>query len=228
MGIHQSKVKPYISSNEEIETFTNNLIKTSNFDKYMEMNLLYKDNLESLIDSLKCYICMTNYVNLSPSCGHMGICDKCYRNKNFNYRHTCAICKKHVSYIDIILPFSEDEFKIDKINLFKIIENVDTKNIKDNLISTKIQNIKSELDSNEDLTKKFKKIKLENYHLKKQYNKINKLNDILRNKVDIRYKKSLSLKTKLIPKKSNIISKKSLSLKTKLIPKKSNYIVKDI
>ena len=217
MGIRSSKVEHCISSNEDIETVTNKLIKSSNFDKYMEMNLLYKDNLESLIDSLKCFICMTNYVNLSPSCGHMGICDKCYRNKNFKYRHTCPICKKHVSYINIILPFSEDEVKIDKLKLLKIIENVDTKNIKDKLVLIKVQNIKTELKSKEDLTKKFKtelkskedltkkfkKIKLENYNLKKQYNKINILNNILKNKVDIRYKKSLSLKTKLVPKINN-------------------------
>jgi len=207
MGIRSSKVEHYISSNEDIETVTNKLINNSNFEKYMEINLLYKDNLESLINSLKCFICMTNYINLSPSCGHMGICDKCYRNKNFNYKHTCPICKNNVSYIKIILPFSEDEVKIDKLNLLKIIQNIDIKNIKDDSTSSKIQEIKSELESKEDLTKKFKKIKLENYHLKRQYNKISKLNKILKNKVDIRYKKTLSLKTKLVPKIKSYIVK---------------------
>lgn len=205
MGLRPSKVKPYISPDQEIESVTNKLIDNGEFDKYMEMNLIYKDNLEALMDSLKCFICMTNYVNLSPSCGHMGICDKCYRNKNFKYRHKCPICKKHVSYVDIILPFSEDEIKIDKLKLIKIIENVDYKNIKDDKISKKLKNIKFELENNGILSEKFKRVKVENHRLQVQYNKLSKLNDILKNKVNIRYQKSLTLKSKLKPKTNNYV-----------------------
>lgn len=205
MGLRPSKVIPYISSDQQIESVTNRLIDNGEFDKYMEMNLIYKDNLEALIDSLKCFICMTNYINLTPSCGHMGICDKCYRNKNFRYRHNCPICKRHVSYVDIILPFSEDTIKIDKLKLIKIIENVNTKNIKDDKISKKLKNMKFELENKDDLSEKFKRVKVENHRLQTQYNKLTKLNDILKNKVNIRYQKSLKLKSKLKPKTNNYV-----------------------
>lgn len=205
MGLRPSKVIPYISSDQQIESVTNRLIDNGEFDKYMEMNLIYKDNLEALIDSLKCFICMTNYINLTPSCGHMGICDKCYRNKNFRYRHNCPICKRHVSYVDIILPFSEDTIKIDKLKLIKIIENVNTKNIKDDKISKKLKNMKFELENRDDLSEKFKRVKVENHRLQTQYNKLTKLNDILKNKVNIRYQKSLKLKSKLKPKTNNYV-----------------------
>jgi hypothetical protein len=205
MGLRPSKVIPYISPDQQIESITNRLIDNGEFDKYMEMNLIYKDNLEALIDSLKCFICMTNYINLTPSCGHMGICDKCYRNKNFRYRHNCPICKRHVSYVDIILPFSEDTIKIDKLKLIKIIENVNTKNIKDDKISKKLKNMKFELENRDDLSEKFKRVKVENHRLKTQYNKLTKLNDILKNKVNIRYQKSLKLKSKLKPKTNNYV-----------------------
>ena len=205
MGMRPSKVKPYISPDQEIEAVTNKLIDNGEFDKYMEMNFIYKDNLEALIDSLKCFICMTNYVNLSPSCGHMGICDKCYRNKNFRYKHNCPICKSHVSYVDIILPFSEGEIKIDKLKLIKIIENVDNKNIKNEKISKKLKNMKFELENNENLSQKFKRVKVENHRLQTEYNKLSKLNDILKNKVNIRYQKSLKLKSKLKPKTNNYV-----------------------
>ena len=205
MGLRPSKVIPYISSDQQIESVTNRLIDNGEFDKYMEMNLIYKDNLEALIDSLKCFICMTNYINLTPSCGHMGICDKCYRNKNFRYRHNCPICKRHVSYVDIILPFSEDTIKIDKLKLIKIIENVNTKNIKDDKISKKLKNMKFELENRDDLSEKFKRVKVENHRLQTQYNKLTKLNDILKNKVNIRYQKSLKLKSKLKQKTNNYV-----------------------
>lgn len=205
MGLRPSKVIPYISPDQQIESVTNRLIHNGEFDKYMEMNLIYKDNLEALIDSLKCFICMTNYINLTPSCGHMGICDKCYRNKNFRYRHNCPICKRHVSYVDIILPFSEDTIKIDKLKLIKIIENVNTKNIKDDKISKKLKNMKFELENKDDLSEKFKRVKVENHRLQIQYNKLSKLNDILKNKINIRYQKSLKLKSKLKPKTNNYV-----------------------
>jgi hypothetical protein len=205
MGTQPSKkIKPYTSSNEEIVNVTNKLIKNEDFDKYMELNLLFKDNLEALIDSLKCFICMTNFINLSPSCGHMGICDTCYRNKNFRYRHNCPICKEDIMYVNIILPFSENEVKIDKLKLLRIINNIDIKNIKDTNISKKItemkinnNNLNLEIKNNEDLIQKFKEIKLENYHLQRQYNKLTRMNDILKNKINIRQNKASNLKLKL-------------------------------
>ena len=80
MGISACKINPINYHDEEQTT---NLIrqnyKNSEFDKYLNLVFLYKDNLETLINSFKCYICMTNYVELIPTCGHVGICNKCYK-----------------------------------------------------------------------------------------------------------------------------------------------------
>ena len=126
--------------------------------------------------------------------------------KTLNIDIIVLYVNRYVSYVDIILPFSEDTIKIDKLKLIKIIENVNTKNIKDDKILKKLKNMKFELENRDDLSEKFKKVKVENHRLQIQYNKLSKLNDILKNKVNIRYQKSLKLKSKLKPKTNNYVN----------------------
>lgn len=191
MGARPTRINSIFPRDENI-IIKNSLIN-HDFEKYMEITLLYKENLDALIDSLKCYICMTNYITKAPTCGHMGICNKCYSNKNFNYRKKCAICKKNIQYINLILPFSEHNTNINNSKLIEICQDINIKNIKNQNIKNKIINIKNDINIFTHLNEESKKIKKDNYILKIEYNKLLRLNTILKNKVNIQTKNHIKL-----------------------------------
>ncbi len=191
MGAHPGK-KNSVSPHNQKLVIRNSLLNL-NFEQYMEITLLYKENLDALIDSFKCYICMTNYITKAPTCGHMGICNKCYSNENFNYRKKCAICKKNIQYINLILPFSEHNTKINNSKLIEICQDFNINNIKNQNIKNKVINIKNDINIFTHLNEESKKIKKDNYILNIEYNKLLRLNTILKNKVNIQTKNHIKL-----------------------------------
>lgn len=206
MGISAGKIKPI---NYHDEQQTTNLIrqnyKNSDFDKYLNLVFLYKDNLENLINSFKCYICMTSYVELIPTCGHVGICNKCYNNRYFYYRNNCSICKKDIRYNPIILPFSKEEVKCDHINLFKLFEKDEIKKVKCknnrqkiNQLQTQENEYEREMIKNNEFEVKYLEISNNNNILEKKYKKLLDLNRLLKNKINLQSKKNRNLRIKAI------------------------------
>ena len=139
----------------------NNLIQLKKGIKY------YKENFNNINECFKCSICMNNYIDLTPTCGHMGICNECYNNRSFIFKNKCILCKKHVRYIKIFLPYSFNNGKITNVN--KLTHNHISSFLNDNINELTI--------INEKLKKKYSKrlneIKDLNYVIKNVDNKNN-------------------------------------------------------
>lgn len=101
-------VKSRCSSNDIKEN--NNLVQLKKEINY------YKENFNNINESFKCSICMDNYIDLTPSCGHMGICNQCYNNRSFISKNKCILCRKNVKYIKLFLPYSFNNKKITSVN----------------------------------------------------------------------------------------------------------------
>ncbi len=87
--------------------------------KILENELeIYKNKYQSLKNNFRCIICMEDYVDYIPNCGHVGLCKNCVYN--LADKRKCVICKRNIKYIEIFLPYS-----IEKIDILGeiIIEN---------------------------------------------------------------------------------------------------------
>merc|ERR1712070_1084102 len=72
--------------------------------KFLDENTKYN----KLKDSFKCIVCMDNFIDYIPSCGHNGCCIKCYNKLNDKFKDNCLICKQNCKYNRIFLPFEKD------------------------------------------------------------------------------------------------------------------------
>lgn len=68
---------------------------------------IYKNKYDSLKNNFKCVICMDEYVNFIPNCGHVGLCKECLGN--LVDKRKCVICKENIKYIEIFLPYNVEK-----------------------------------------------------------------------------------------------------------------------
>jgi hypothetical protein len=72
---------------------------------------IYKNKYESLKNNFKCLICMDDYVDYIPNCGHVGLCIEC--KNNLVDKRKCVICKQNIKYIKIFLPYNVEKVDCD-------------------------------------------------------------------------------------------------------------------
>ncbi len=102
-------------------------IRESKLSEYEDIIKTYENNYNSLKNAFRCMICMENIINLSPTCGHMGICFECYNLPRLGaYRRKCIICKDIIKYNKIIFPFIIEEQKINNFYNLNIENTIDT------------------------------------------------------------------------------------------------------
>mgnify|MGYP001364248046 CR=1 FL=1 len=106
-------------------------------NKLLQEELLeYKTKYESLKNNYKCIICFDNYVNVIPSCGHIGLCKFCL--DNLQNKKICVICKENIKYIEIFLPYNIE--KIDEFGEIVIENKIITNYIENNIAMMKKKN----------------------------------------------------------------------------------------
>ena len=165
--------------------------------------IISEKNFDQINDSFKCLICLDSCINLAPSCGHMGICNKCYNSPNFVFKKKCIICKKKCDYFDIYLPYNFKNKKIknyrkkyegennfytvinDGINelLFLIKNSEKQKDKIDGMYSIALEDNYKLNDQIVELINQNNHFNKINYSLKNDINELTNSNNILRNKI---------------------------------------------
>tara|TARA_B100001057_G_C22682545_1_gene884341 strand:- start:121 stop:852 length:732 start_codon:yes stop_codon:yes gene_type:complete len=148
-------------------------IKESKLNEYQNIITTYENNYNTLKNAFRCMICMENIMNLSPTCGHMGICLQCYNLPRLGaYRRKCIICKNIIKYNKIIFPFTIEEQKINNFYNLNIENTIDTILINEESLhinSNIIQNFNSMKESlNSDIDR-----------IEKKHDRLKKNNSIL-------------------------------------------------
>ena len=105
---------------ENLENYENSI------DLYIknlkEENLHYKNQYNIFKNNFNCIICLDNYIEYIPTCGHMGLCVSCKTKLNSRkVESRCVICTKKIKYIKMFMSFSLES--IDDKDIY--IENKD-------------------------------------------------------------------------------------------------------
>ena len=105
---------------------------------------LYKNKYDSLKNNFKCIICMDEYVNFIPNCGHVGLCKEC--KNNLVDKRRCVICKENIKYIEIFLPYNLEKIN-NQIGEIIVENTIITDFSGDNFIKEELESYKNTITS---------------------------------------------------------------------------------
>lgn len=183
----------------------NTLLETKNNSNNVSYNLKEYNELvdisqkyNKLQESFKCVVCVNNWINYIQTCGHLGFCTECYKNKKNKFTKKCVLCKQSCTYMKIILPFTIEDHSLhnsDKpINISERYINYQLKLIEENKVI--INSLEQEIDlikNNKTIIKNKLTSIIEKLEIEKKKNiKIHKkiVNNIKKDKEEIKILKT--------------------------------------